>query len=470
MRKCLSYALKIKRTKIMATVWKSTKSIEKNLIQSDNPCWGSTSQCDLNYLLTKIRKDKVVVFESQNYCVISKPPDLRMDGPYPATVHKLLTYWYPPPSLKDIKNKNALLEAVSKLHRHNDLPDNELRPCHQLDYATSGVLCLARNQEAAAEAVFQWEHRKVQKSYLAVLNGHIKLSKINEKQLPVLSMDEVISKLELLEQAYRNSRRKSKSSKTFNGFLPSHSMFAKWKSLKKANGNNKKRKRKSTELSEDQWSIIWGPVHDIVPDFCADMDWKELCKNNVDYKRAFQEASTTCNDLLRDEKTKKALDELPTFPTIFRVEHDLYIFCPLAQPMDEFAMKVPHLLAQDYPSLRPYASSKKELDFKPSLTKCRILNNEALFGGQPVTKVKLWPITGRRHQLRVHTALCGHAILGDVTYGKIGEMAHRKPPRMCLHAQSLSLALMDEPQDWSVKTTDPFVIDEKGGEVLITPI
>jgi tRNA pseudouridine32 synthase/23S rRNA pseudouridine746 synthase len=39
----------------------------------------------------------------------------------------------------------------------------------------------------------------------------------------------------------------------------------------------------------------------------------------------------------------------------------------------------------------------------------------------PVTRVRLSPITGRTHQLRVHCAAIGHPILGDPTYGIYGE-------------------------------------------------
>ena len=39
----------------------------------------------------------------------------------------------------------------------------------------------------------------------------------------------------------------------------------------------------------------------------------------------------------------------------------------------------------------------------------------------PVTRVELTPITGRTHQLRVHCAAIGHPILGDPTYGILGE-------------------------------------------------
>ena len=52
--------------------------------------------------------------------------------------------------------------------------------------------------------------------------------------------------------------------------------------------------------------------------------------------------------------------------------------------------------------------------------------------GRPVTKVALTPLTGRRHQLRLHSLLVGHPIVGDATYG--GDV---DAPRMCLHAWRL---------------------------------
>jgi Pseudouridylate synthases, 23S RNA-specific len=53
----------------------------------------------------------------------------------------------------------------------------------------------------------------------------------------------------------------------------------------------------------------------------------------------------------------------------------------------------------------------------------------AAAGGQlqeyryPVTRVRLIPVTGRTHQLRVHCAAIGHPILGDPAYGIFGEAA-----------------------------------------------
>lgn len=50
------------------------------------------------------------------------------------------------------------------------------------------------------------------------------------------------------------------------------------------------------------------------------------------------------------------------------------------------------------------------------------------------TRVRLSPITGRSHQLRVHMASLGHPILGDPLYA---EGAAADFPRLMLHAESL---------------------------------
>lgn len=58
---------------------------------------------------------------------------------------------------------------------------------------------------------------------------------------------------------------------------------------------------------------------------------------------------------------------------------------------------------------------------KPSLTTMEVLSWEYLGGKFPVTRVQLTPHTGRTHQLRVHLAALGHAIVGDDIYGYQGE-------------------------------------------------
>jgi len=61
--------------------------------------------------------------------------------------------------------------------------------------------------------------------------------------------------------------------------------------------------------------------------------------------------------------------------------------------------------------------------------------------GPHAALVRAFPHTGRTHQIRVHLAHLGHAILGDRTYGKfdVPAFAGWPMPRVMLHAQRLTL-------------------------------
>ncbi|XP_045541474.1 RNA pseudouridylate synthase domain-containing protein 1-like [Papilio machaon] len=74
----------------------------------------------------------------------------------------------------------------------------------------------------------------------------------------------------------------------------------------------------------------------------------------------------------------------------------------------------------------------------------------------PVTVVLLKPLTGRRHQLRVHCSAIGHTILGDYTYSDRQDIS---PHRMFLHATRLVLPLPKETLD--IQTVEPFFSDSR---------
>lgn len=61
---------------------------------------------------------------------------------------------------------------------------------------------------------------------------------------------------------------------------------------------------------------------------------------------------------------------------------------------------------------------------------------QTLAVGDGETRVRLMPLTGRSHQLRVHMAELGHPILGDTLYATGAARAH---PRLMLHAETLAL-------------------------------
>ena len=72
---------------------------------------------------------------------------------------------------------------------------------------------------------------------------------------------------------------------------------------------------------------------------------------------------------------------------------------------------------------------------KPSQTLWRPLGYDA---AHDTTRLKLQPLTGRTHQLRLHLAAIGHPILGDALYADAATQA--QSPRLLLHATSLAFA------------------------------
>ncbi len=72
---------------------------------------------------------------------------------------------------------------------------------------------------------------------------------------------------------------------------------------------------------------------------------------------------------------------------------------------------------------------------KPALTHWQAIEHFEI-QGQAVTRVKLTPITGRSHQLRVHMQYLGHPIVGDTLYATPEQQ--QLMPRLCLHAEHLS--------------------------------
>ncbi len=72
---------------------------------------------------------------------------------------------------------------------------------------------------------------------------------------------------------------------------------------------------------------------------------------------------------------------------------------------------------------------------KPAITEWQAIEHFEI-QRQAVTRVKLTPITGRSHQLRVHMQYLGHPIIGDTLYATPEQQ--QLSPRLCLHAERLS--------------------------------
>lgn len=85
---------------------------------------------------------------------------------------------------------------------------------------------------------------------------------------------------------------------------------------------------------------------------------------------------------------------------------------------------------------------------RPAQTDWRVLRHEG-----DTTRVRLFPRTGRTHQLRVHMLALGHVILGDTIYAS-GQAADH--PRLMLHAEELRLSHPDTGRGMSFRAPVPF--------------
>lgn len=453
---------------------------------------GSTS---LKALLSKIRKSTSILYESTQFIALDKPPDLRMDGDYPATAHKLMTYWYPPPSIQQaintrkVKklekqgrnrsihhlpeegeeqqtkkihecevNDEALLEELEQYKTHADHPDNELRHCHQLDYATSGVILYARTVEGAHGAQRQFQERHVTKQYVALLHGHVHLpppSPSPSSSWSILSSDNIYQQIEQEEERYRRDRSKRKKD-TFDGYQPPHMVYQMWSQQQKRQG----KPGKKNKLSPTEWEMVWSclsPMTEEEKKQVLDTGWKMVRKLNL--HSHFEQAAERYNSLLLLKLKAKTEAAACTLPQYFYEqestnEKSFYIWAPLAESTNDFAMRISPSSIVSRPGTHSnliVCDDPSKDDLKPCLTKCTILENGQL-EGHSVTKVLLEPKTGRRHQLRVHSALLGHPIVGDCTYcsADLPQISRR----MCLHSYRLNLEASGE--TLNIEAHDPF--------------
>ncbi len=93
----------------------------------------------------------------------------------------------------------------------------------------------------------------------------------------------------------------------------------------------------------------------------------------------------------------------------------------------------------------------QKVDFetgRPAQTDWRVMRYE-----DRATRVRLFPKTGRSHQLRIHMREIGHPILGDPFYA---EGPARDAPRLMLHAESLKLRHPDGGIGMTFRAPVPF--------------
>ncbi|KAL9641875.1 hypothetical protein ABK040_000255 [Willaertia magna] len=103
------------------------------------------------------------IYKTRDIIVIDKPYDLHIDGEYDVTVEKLVNEQYP-----EMINPKEEIQ-----HKKGQEIKRKLKFCHQLDYATSGILCLAFTRKSCASISTNFQERKAKKYYLAIVQGHL---------------------------------------------------------------------------------------------------------------------------------------------------------------------------------------------------------------------------------------------------------------------------------------------------------
>ncbi|CAM9343769.1 unnamed protein product [Choristocarpus tenellus] len=338
-----------------------------------------------------------VLHLDDDYLVIGKPPDVRMDGNFDVTVVNLVRHWVP---------------AVA---------DKDLKWVHQLDFATSGVLCIGLNKRAAARACQAFQEFRARKVYLAVVEGVV-----DPSSYQIRSCNDVNgawgegSSATVGEGAWGKKRTKKGESGVQH--KPTHSFFV----------EEQQRLLRSLELGatltpaeEAVAHTPWGRAkHDpaIISPFL-----EAAARDKERAARLASEAAFRSAQGAPDLGVFQAPDD---GPGTFRVDASI-----VGVPGD-FRMEVCDSLKE--------GGGGGVLRGKSCKTLVQVLET-GHFRGRPVTKLLLRPQTGRRHQLRLHTRHAGHPILGDATYAhNCGPGVSNYPvaPRMCLHAHSLCLKLV----------------------------
>jgi 23S rRNA-/tRNA-specific pseudouridylate synthase len=180
-------------------------------------------------------------------------------------------------------------------------------------------------------------------------------------------------------------------------------------------------------LQPDRWQLL--VLHTCIA--ASGEDKARLTEEALAHKRKAQEEQSAAAPFVRTAST-----DLPCFlvdlpiTDIAADDWRMALYSPSAPPLPSTPVSASAASA----SASAEAAEGGKLEGpRPALTHVTVLAYGSL-KGKPVTKVLFTPITGRRHQLRLHAMACGHPIVGDATYGSDSETA-----RMCLHAWRLRL-------------------------------
>uniref|UniRef100_A0A8C4WVK5 RNA pseudouridine synthase domain containing 1 n=1 Tax=Eptatretus burgeri TaxID=7764 RepID=A0A8C4WVK5_EPTBU len=123
-----------------------------------------------------------VIYHSDDFLVLCKPWDVFIDS----VSSNLISPTFSPKDVCSIPEKPLTIQQrlqrlfpslIDPTTRHG------FRLCHQLDFSTSGVLCVALSRRSAAAAFRCFKERLATKAYLALVRGHVENDLILDQSL-----------------------------------------------------------------------------------------------------------------------------------------------------------------------------------------------------------------------------------------------------------------------------------------------
>ncbi len=382
----------------------------------------------------------VILQQNDDYLVINKPHDVRMDGDFNVTVEKMLKKWVP-----NIIKVNETMKWV-----------------HQLDYATSGVLCIALNRESASLASVCFSNRETNKQYLAILQGHI-----NTKIYP-LRNERIIHSYKASDIIPFKKFKKAESNDTWQydvmitGLTQDFELF---QNLLSDLSNKTETIPASDAACGKEGNAVCGnevllkelrlrSFDDFKNNFKLRKKLRKLLKQygiiNTNRPSSTRLPDNNVTDQAVDSSTTDGPKVMDIIPIDVFTSNEDYIY---RLKDDKIIITIP--IKENFDDFRCYASLHHSDDgSRPCETEMEILEY-GYYCNEPVTKVLFTPITGRRHQLRIHSMCLGHPIVGDGTYNP--STTCNDAYRMMLHAWKLHVPVKNLS---TIETADPFIFQD----------
>ena len=153
-------------------------------------------------------------------------------------------------------------------------------------------------------------------------------------------------------------------------------------------------------------------------------------------------------------KTQKVFDELKEQFKNHTVEKVYVALVEGIIEKDSFTIDAPlGRSRKDYK--QSTAPEKPRGELRPAITEVEVsARGGSASGGKNTTLVKLFPKTGRTHQLRAHMSSIGHPIVGDKAYGGKVDSS-----RIMLHAEKICFILNEKTYEFEVPPPNDFTFE-----------